>query len=332
VSAARVAAALLAALLLGGCGGSEETTTQPLLAPTATAEAPAAPAPPPATEPAETAETGTPPLHHACEGEGSPTVILEAGLGSPSEGWQDLQRELSALTRTCRYDRAGLGRSPAPDPGPRTAAEHVEELRRLLEAEGIEGPYVLVGHSYGGMLARLFAHTHADVAAGAVLLDSPHADESRRYLEELPPDDHPVLNRLREQLRALHDPATTPEGLDWEASMDEVRAVSGLGDLPLVVVTAGRGGPRAVQGLPEELVEPLDELRIDLQRELAGLSTNSLHVVATGSGHSVPDPQTGEPEVIVAAVAEVVRAVRENRPLRPCEQVFGGRTRCVAAR
>jgi pimeloyl-ACP methyl ester carboxylesterase len=318
--------ALAGALLLAGCGGSE-TTTQPLLAPAATAaEPPAATAPP--------EDSGAPLLHHACEGEGSPTVILEAGLGSPSGGWQALQQQLASVTRTCRYDRAGLGQSPAAEPAAaRTAAQHVEELAALLEREEIDPPYVLAGHSYGGSLARLFAHTRRDDVAGIVLIDSPHPDERDRYLAALPAGDgDPVVARLRAQLGMLHDPAANPEHLDWEASMAEVRAAGALGDLPLVVITAGRAGPRAVAGLDPSLVEPLEDVRMELQRDLAGLSGNRVHVIATESGHSVPDPQSGQPQVIFTAVDAVVRSSRLHVPLPSCEALFTQpATRCVGA-
>lgn len=321
----RAAAPVLAAaaLLLTGCGGSE-TTTQPLLAPTIGA--------PERTTAAAGTTAAEPVLHHVCEGAGSPAVILEAGLGSPSDGWQDLQRLLAETTRTCRYDRAGLGLSRSSDDGGRTAAAHVRELRSLLEEAGIEPPYVLVGHSYGGAIARLFAHTHRDLAAGAVFLDTPHPDERDRYLAALPPDDDPVLDRLRAQLAAVQDPAANPERLDWDRAMAEVRGANTLGNLPLVVVTAGRAGPRTVQGLPERLVKPLEDTRMELQRELAGLSTDSVHVVAADSGHAVPDAATGQPDVVVTAVEAVVRAARDGTTLPPCGTLFPPpRTRCVAA-
>lgn len=272
-------------------------------------------------------------LHHVCEGEGSPTVILEAGLGSDSQGWQPLQDELAALTRTCRYDRAGLGRSGELTAGdPRTTAEHVEELAELLESAGIEPPYVFAGHSYGGSLARLYAYTHRDDVSGLVLIDTPHPDERARYLAALPEaDDDPVVARLRAQLGMLHDPAANPERLDWEASMAEVRAADDLGDLPLVVITAGRAGPRAVADLRPELVEPLEEVRMELQRDLAALSGNGVHVVASESGHSVPDPQSGQPEVILTAIDALVRASRLSVPLPPCDALFTQpRTQCAA--
>ncbi|HVM16997.1 MAG TPA: peptide-methionine (S)-S-oxide reductase MsrA [Gaiellaceae bacterium] len=316
---------LAAALLLAGCGSAETTTTQPLLTPTSAASAPAATEPEPAQREAS--------LHVACAGEGEPTVVLEAGLGAASEGWEPLQQALSQLTRTCRYDRAGLGASPLPDAaGARTAADQVEDLARLLDEEGIESPYVLVGHSYGGALARLFAHEHRGDVAGVVLLDSTHPDEREQYLAALPESGGPVVARLREQLTAQFDPAQSPERLDWDASLAEIRGAQRLGDVPIVVVTAGRAGPRAVQGLDPRLAEQLDEVRIELQRDLARLSSNGVHVVATESGHAVPDPQTGQPEVVLAAVEAVVRAARLRVPVPPCEAVFTQpRTRCVAS-
>ena len=260
-------------------------------------------------------------------------MILEAGLGASSEGWQPVQQALSQLTRTCRYDRAGLGASALPaDGAARTSADQVGDLAALLEDEGIEPPYVLVGHSYGGALARLFAHERRGEVAGLVLLDSTHPDEREQYLAALPSGDDPVVARLREQLTARFDPAQSPERLDWDASLAQVRGAARLGDVPVVVVTAGRAGPLAVEGLQPRLARQLEGVRMELQRDLARLSSNGVHVVATESGHAVPDPQTGQPEVVLAAVEAVVRAARLRVPVPPCEAVFTQpRTRCIAA-
>ena len=114
-------------------------------------------------------------LYLHCECTGSPTVILEAGFGGNSDDWSEVQGPLGRATRTCAYDRAGLG-SSLPIPGVHDAADEIADLDLLLEAADIPPPYVLVGHSYGGLLVRLFAHANPFVTAGVVLVDS---DRSR---------------------------------------------------------------------------------------------------------------------------------------------------------
>ena len=117
-------------------------------------------------------------LYLNCTGSGGPTVVLEAGFGGNSENWSAVQPPLSRTTRTCSYDRAGLGNS-LPMPGVHDAADEIADLQRLLTAAHVPPPYVLVGHSYGGLLARLFTHAHAREIAGVVLVDAMGRDQDR---------------------------------------------------------------------------------------------------------------------------------------------------------
>jgi alpha/beta hydrolase fold len=111
--------------------------------------------------PGQLVDVGGERLHIDCVGEGSPTVVLESGLGGSSLDWRLVQPELGKTTRVCAYDRAGMGWSD-PSPQPRTPRQIADELHTLLTHAGIAGPYVLVGHSLGGKNVRLFALTHPD--------------------------------------------------------------------------------------------------------------------------------------------------------------------------
>jgi pimeloyl-ACP methyl ester carboxylesterase len=115
-------------------------------------------------------------LHLNCSGAGSPAVVLDAALGGSSISWSLVQPAISARTRVCSYDRAGLGWSDA-GPMPRTAGRVADELRRLLDAGGVPPPYVLVGHSYGGLVMRILAGRYRNDVAAVILVDPAHPED-----------------------------------------------------------------------------------------------------------------------------------------------------------
>ena len=133
-------------------------------------------------------------LYLECAGSGSPTVVLEAGFGGASQDWANVAPALGLTTRTCAYDRAGLGASD-PIPGVHDPCDEVKDLERLLRRAHIPPPYVLVGHSYGGLLVRLFAHAHPGETGGVVLVDALGSNAYRRELAGWPPSIAPVLRR-----------------------------------------------------------------------------------------------------------------------------------------
>jgi pimeloyl-ACP methyl ester carboxylesterase len=119
-------------------------------------------------------------LNLYCLGSGSPTVVFDSGLGGGTTAWSPVQKQIAGKTRACSYDRAGRNFS---DPGtrPSTSANIVDDLHRLLVAAGEKPPFVLVGHSLGGLNMRLFADTYRDEVAGMVLVDPMHEDQSEKY-------------------------------------------------------------------------------------------------------------------------------------------------------
>ena len=244
-----------------------------------------------------------------CIGEGSPTVVLETGLGAPSEDWAPVQEEIANLTRVCRFDRAGRGKSDPPPTTPRTCADMVADLRALLHNAGIPAPYVLVGNSLGGMNARLYAYQHPEEVVGLVLVDGSHQDQFTRISEALPepgpdsPDSHRGFYHFWTG-GGWRDPSNNPENVDFVRSREQLRAIHSLGDLPVVVLVS-EVFLHETPTRPEAGVR-LHEMWQDLQRELASLSSNSVYSVVEGSGHFI---QRDQPEMVVDAIRRVLDGV-----------------------
>ena len=126
--------------------------------------------------PGEMVDVGGYNLHIDCVGQGSPTAVLDGGTGEMSANWVLVQREVSHTTRVCAYDRAGMGWSEM-GPEPRDAKQISGELHALLEGAGIQGPYVLVGHSFGGLYAQTYAARYPEEVAGVALIESSHPEQ-----------------------------------------------------------------------------------------------------------------------------------------------------------
>ena len=192
----------------------------------------------------------------------------------------------------CVYDRAGIAGSD-PDPGTRTAADSVADVRALLEAAGIAPPYVLVGFSYGGIVTQLHASMYPDDVVGIVLVESNHPLEAAQFAEHLTPAQVELDREM-----ALGN----PEGLDVFAGMDEAAAAGPLPDVPLVVVTAGvsEGWP------PGWDAETFDALRAAQQADLVTFTIQGAQLIAEASTHHVPSQ---EPATIVRAIEQVLDSV-----------------------
>ncbi len=258
-------------------------------------------------------------LYLECRGSGGPTVILEAGAGNDLKVWDAVSLppgttggavlpEVAMFTRVCAYDRPGTflgpglpGRSDAV-PMPRTAGEIVTDLHALLAEADIPGPYVMVGHSFGGLVVRLYASTYPDDVVGLVLVDAAHEAYYAAAEQLMTPAQWDMFVR----------PADNPdypdlERIDTEASASEMReaaVASPLRPMPLVVLTRGQPldlGPGFDTAALEDLWPPL-------QQNLASLAPDARLVVAEESGHFI---QVLQPALVIEAIRQVVEAVRD---------------------
>jgi len=251
--------------------------------------------PPPYFPQGERFDVGGRSLYIDCRGQGSPTVVLEAGSGSDSGTWSAVHDTLAGTTRTCAYDRAGRARS---DPrGEHTLADAATDLRALLDAAGERGPFVVTGHSLGGAYARVFAAAHRDEVVGVVLVDAFSPDLQADWV-------HPLLGSLRAgydaSLDGLRGHVTRVDALDWGTSEAQLRAAS-IEGIPLEVLVAPRYEPRLDEATNEAI-------RVAWLDAFESLSPGRLrHTVAWGAGHHV---HIDRPDLVVEAVRRLVSAAR----------------------
>jgi pimeloyl-ACP methyl ester carboxylesterase len=228
-------------------------------------------------------------LHLHCSGSGSPAVVMDAALAGSSISWSLIQPEVSRVTRACSYDRAGFGWSDA-GPMPRTAGRAADELRVLLDRGGVAPPFVLVGHSFGGLVMRIFAARYRDNVSGLVLVDPAHPED---WVTPAPKEQI----KIDRGIRLCRSGATA-------ARYGAARLVSGLVTLGLFGVARGlaavvsRGGlSREDEGvlapfwkLPPETRKPLrrfwtqEKFFAALGSQIASISTSAAETLATSAG------------------------------------------------
>ncbi len=280
-----------------------------------------------------------------CRGQGSPTVILDSGLGVPAIGWNPVQTEVAKFTHVCSYDRAGYGWSDASS-APRTSLQIAKELHALLEAAGEKGPFILAGHSFGGYNVRVYNGQYPNDVVGMVLVDASHEDQNERMSPAIQAFMKKSIEDLKRQQKLIpwlirfgiarfaqrnqgEAPGVSkefgkeilylqrqPKFIDASASelgafaesANEVRAAGNLGDKPLIVLTAGKSADASQlpAGFPKKEFDDFHEVWVnDLQVKESQLSTRGKRIMVPDSTHMIPFER---PDTIVAAIREVSAA------------------------
>jgi pimeloyl-ACP methyl ester carboxylesterase len=276
-------------------------------------------------------------MHIDCTGEGSPTLILDSGLGDSYISWRKVQPQIAKFTRVCSYDRAGLGYSDSSS-RPRTSQVMAEELHALLQAAGIAPPYVLVGHSMGGYDIRLYASQYRDEVAGMVLVDASHPDQEKRFPAALKSLDAKWTRRLEFMefampfgvprlsgfcsanavvraaecnLHTLREKVAEEKALSESAA--QAAATAALSDLPLAVLSHDPE-EHSVPGIAPDVMKSVEAAWSQLQEELAHLSTRGTRTIAKNSSHYI---QMDRPDRVVEAVHAVLDEARAKSSTSP---------------
>jgi len=311
-------AATAVVLIVSGC--SEESSRDSDLAAPATASSDASSTGPdseaPSTDLIANVEVDGRRIHVTCFGPKdatAPTVLFEAGLGAPSDTWDTVVDALSPTRRTCAYDRAGTGASPLPPAPRRTTKDLVADLETVLEKAGIQGPFVLVGHSMAVWPLAVYARAHPEEVAGVVLVDPRAPHVSAEWRAALPPSsaaEAPAVTANREELGAFeHDPSMNAEHLDLTASAAEANAALDapgplFGDAPMLVLGA-TDTRLSWSDLPPVLARAFDRIWLREQKALAHESTHGNFEPVADSDHEI---QNDQPQAVVDAVESVLGA------------------------
>ena len=240
-------------------------------------------------------------VEYVLAGQGGPVVVFENGLGATLDWWAKVWPDTVAQTRALAYDRAGYGRSDAALQ-PRDGAHVVEELRALLRAQNLPPPYVLVGHSLGGLYMQLFARQYPREVAALVLVDSTHPDQVKGAGN---PEQWPVW--LKVLFRATASTTARQELAALDATGDQVSSLPVDSTVPVWVLSALRA-----TGAPSVLADDAAQKRADI----AQLYPGSIQVWVD-SGHGIP---LEKPEAVVLAIQEALRVARSSRTGTPKPQ------------
>ncbi|ASV67091.1 alpha/beta hydrolase [Cytobacillus sp. FSL W7-1323] len=218
------------------------------------------------------------------ENNGKPTVIMDAGYGDFSKAWNSVLREISMLSSVLIYDRAGLGKSE-PSSSPRTSSEMVKELKELLSEAKIKPPYILVGHSFGGVNMRMFATEYPNEVCGLVLIDSTPEEYRERFLPTMSKDFQQAYKRQ-----------FVYEGNygEFMESLKQLKDTRKKLNVPLIVLSAGQKAHYSIES---------QKLWNEMQGEILEISSEGELIIAENSAHYI---QNDEPKVVVYAIKKLI--------------------------
>jgi pimeloyl-ACP methyl ester carboxylesterase len=232
-------------------------------------------------------------LRIECQGSGDSTVVFDSGLSQPRDTWGVVPGEVSKFARVCTYDRAGVGESDRAG-FVRTSEDVVRELRTLLGRAREKGPFILVGHSFGGLNVRLFASDEPDDVAGLVLVDPSHEGQYQKLASDLPHDE-------AEEFLA-HEGGENDEQMDMLTSASKMQSIAGPSAIPTILLSAQPSSPE--DALIAETVANLYATTI-------GRSHCGRQIILSNTGHFV---QLERPTAVIDSINQLVRLPRGECP------------------
>lgn len=237
-------------------------------------------------------------IEHVCAGTGPASVVLVNGAGGPIEGWFKVFGPLTEFSKAFAYNRPGVGGSTEPSV-PQCGSHMVGSLRSLLRVAGVTPPYVLVGHSLGGLIVNLYARRHPSEVGAVVLLEATSPSDPA----DLAKHENRIQRSIRRAIEWISPSNPNAETRHVPTTVSELRAAPAFPAVPLFVITGGKSA-MAWATSPKALAA-----RAKNQQALTSLPPGSRHVIAHRSGHF---PQFTESDVVVATVRAAVDAFGEK--------------------
>lgn len=245
-----------------------------------------------------TVQTSKGKLQYNLCGNGSPTIVLLNGGSGPIEGWMKILQEVSLLSTVFSYNRFGVPGSDLPKEN-QDGLTIVNDLREVLKIVGCKAPYLLVGHSLGGLYANLFARLYPQEVAGIVFLESSHPNDLS--LNEYQGKTVKLINKIFALFDSFSSQKQFSEVHFVKKTVEQILEIDSFPEIPLYVIAGGKENKM----IPEDIRKK----RVENQLELLTLSNNSKHIIATKSGHF---PQLSEPNLVIDTIQDCLNQIHKT--------------------